>query len=113
MLVYPKTLANYPITYIRDLTVSYDTSNPPSYTPDLPCDPKSHMISFALTIPGEHEVQVTGTIRTSGTEPKIKFYLEGSGKGSRALIRDGLQRVREAVGIEWLRAVEFGLEKAA
>lgn len=115
-LSFPKTLATYDVTYIRDLTISYDTSNPPSFLPDLPCDPKSHMISFALTIPSSEDggdgVEVTGTIRTSGTEPKIKFYLEGSGKGSRSGIREGLARVREAVGVEWLRAEEFGLESA-
>lgn len=106
----PTTLAGFPITYIRDLTVGYDSSNPPSFTPNLPIDPKTHMISFAVgdTTSG---FEATGTVRTSGTEPKIKFYLEGSGS-DRRLVERKLAEVRQALGTEWLRWEEFGLERA-
>ncbi|KAK4701303.1 phosphoglucomutase, partial [Phenoliferia sp. Uapishka_3] len=108
----PETLAGFKITYLRDLTIGYDSSNPPSFKPTLPIDPSSHMISFAL---GDTEkgdgVRVTGTVRTSGTEPKIKFYLEASGN-DRSAVKEKLQKVRKAVGTEWLRWEEFGLERA-
>ncbi|ORY87393.1 hypothetical protein BCR35DRAFT_320944 [Leucosporidium creatinivorum] len=108
----PTTLAGFPITYLRDLTVGFDSSNPPSFEPNLPIDPKTHMISFAVgsTVSGDG-VEVTGTVRTSGTEPKIKFYLEGSG-ADRRLVESKLAQVREALGTEWLRWEEFGLERA-
>ncbi|KAL8292012.1 hypothetical protein RQP46_001478 [Phenoliferia psychrophenolica] len=89
----PTTLAGFPITYLRDLTIG-------------------HMISFALGDVNEGDgVRVTGTVRTSGTEPKIKFYLEASGK-ERGRVESKLEEVREALGTEWLRWEEFGLERA-
>ena len=93
------------------------------------------MISFALGNVKEGDgVQVTGTVRTSGTEPKvcppepflygrepgwslirlfcqIKFYLEASG-ADRSRVEYKLARVREGLGTEWLRWEEFGLERA-
>lgn len=88
------------------------------------------MISFSL---GETEsgdgVEVVGTVRTSGTEPKvrcaalspprkmlttpfsqIKYYLEARG-ANRQAVRAKLEHVRDALGSEWLRAEENGLEK--
>lgn len=75
------------------------------------------MISFRLgsTSPDAEQrdgIQVEGTVRTSGTEPKIKFYLEARGPNDqRVKVRRKLEEVREAVGREWLRAEEEGLEK--
>ena len=107
----PTSLGGFPITYLRDLTVGYE-SDQPSFKPTFPVDPSSHMISFAVgdTKSGDG-VEVTGTVRTSGTEPKIKFYLEGSGE-DRRLVKQKLGKVREALGSEWLRWQEFGLEQA-
>lgn len=69
----PHTLAGFPLTRIRDLTTGYDSSNPPSFFPSLPVDPSTHMISFALGDATEG-VEVVGTVRTSGTEPKVRFF---------------------------------------
>lgn len=73
------------------------------------------MISFSLGSDDPHDagdgIRVTGTIRTSGTEPKIKYYLEGSGMDPVVLKRK-LEEVRAALGSDWLRAEEFGLESA-
>ncbi|KAM0745899.1 phosphoglucomutase 1, partial [Meredithblackwellia eburnea MCA 4105] len=108
----PTHLAGFQLTSIRDLTVGYASSNPPSYRPSLPVDPKTQMISFGLGGRGTGDgVEVTGTVRTSGTEPKIKFYLEASGS-NRAKVSEKLARVREALGDAWLRWEEFELEKA-
>ncbi|GAA6010497.1 hypothetical protein JCM11491_006967 [Sporobolomyces phaffii] len=110
LLQLPKTLASYPLTSIRDLTVGYDSSSaPPDYVPSLPVDKSAHMISFEVG--GDDGVSVVGTVRTSGTEPKIKFYLEARGSDRPAVLAK-LQQVREAVGDEWLRWSENGLEKA-
>ncbi|GAA5950012.1 hypothetical protein JCM3765_004164 [Sporobolomyces pararoseus] len=110
LLKLPKTLAFYPLTSIRDLTIGYDSSSsPPDYQPSLPIDKSSHMISFEVG--GDDGVSVVGTVRTSGTEPKIKFYLEARGSDRPAVLKK-LQQVRDAVGDEWLRWEENGLEKA-
>lgn len=117
------TLAGFPLTYLRDLSIGYDSSSPlgPSHplVPSLPSDPTAHMLSFRLgstSLDAEQKdgIQVEGTVRTSGTEPKIKFYLEARGPNGaegRTRTREKLERVREAVGKEWLKAEEEGLER--
>lgn len=110
LLQLPKTLANYPLVSIRDLTIGYDSAaSPPEYLPSLPIDKSAHMISFEVG--GNDNVNVVGTVRTSGTEPKIKFYLEARGS-NRPAVLEKLQQIREAVGDEWLSWQENGLEKA-
>ena len=54
---------------IRDLTIGYDSSQP-NGKPDLPTSLSSQMITFKL------ENVCLMTLRTSGTEPKIKYYTE-------------------------------------
>jgi phosphoglucomutase len=66
---YPATLGSRKITSWRDLTKGYDSSTPDN-KPVLPVDPNSQMITF------EAEDSVRVTIRASGTEPKIKLYVE-------------------------------------
>ncbi|GAA5856571.1 hypothetical protein JCM5353_004108 [Sporobolomyces roseus] len=110
LLQLPKTLASFPLTSIRDLTIGYDSAAPaPDHLPSLPVDKSAHMISFEVG--GGDQVKVVGTVRTSGTEPKIKFYLEARGTDRPAVLAK-LEQVREAVGSEWLRWEENGLEKA-
>lgn len=70
LLKLPRTLASYPLTSIRDLTVGYDSeSRAPDHAPTLPVDKSAHMISFEVG--GDDGVNVVGTVRTSGTEPKV------------------------------------------
>ena len=56
---------------VRDLWHArpYDSSTPDG-KPTLPCDPNSE----ALTLTFHNGIQIT--LRTSGTEPKIKYYSE-------------------------------------
>lgn len=60
----------------RDLTKGYDTATPDNL-PLLPTDKSAQMITCEL------EEGVTFTIRGSGTEPKIKLYIEGSAASSK------------------------------
>ena len=61
----------YRIASIRDLTVGYDSREEKNgFQPNLPVDPSSHMITYGF------ENGACLTLRTSGTEPKIKYYLE-------------------------------------
>lgn len=53
------------------MTAGYDSKQKDNnYKPVLPVDPSSHMITY------EFENGACLTLRTSGTEPKIKYYLE-------------------------------------
>ncbi|RXN25513.1 phosphoglucomutase-2 [Labeo rohita] len=66
---YPKECGGFAITAVRDLTTGYD-SNQPDNKAVLPTSKSSQMITFTFANGG------VATIRTSGTEPKIKYYTE-------------------------------------
>ncbi|XP_051557899.1 phosphoglucomutase-2 isoform X3 [Myxocyprinus asiaticus] len=66
---YPKECGSFAITAVRDLTTGYD-SNQPDNKAVLPTSKSSHMITFTFANGG------VSTMRTSGTEPKIKYYTE-------------------------------------
>ncbi|ORX56625.1 phosphoglucomutase [Piromyces finnis] len=73
-LNYPKEIANKKIINVRDLTINYDSSTP-DHRALLPSSKSSQMITFRLD---SNDCAIT--LRTSGTEPKIKYYIELSGK---------------------------------
>ncbi|XP_045897369.1 glucose 1,6-bisphosphate synthase-like, partial [Micropterus dolomieu] len=66
---YPKTCGGVRIVHVRDATTGYDSSQP-DLRSVLPVTRSSHMITFSL------QNGVVATLRTSGTEPKIKYYTE-------------------------------------
>jgi phosphomannomutase len=68
---YPETIVNgkYKIENIRDLTTGFDSSES-SKISKLPSSKSSQMITFTL------DNGTVVTLRTSGTEPKIKYYSE-------------------------------------
>lgn len=70
-LQYPTEIIDgkYKIKSVRDLTVGYDNSQPDN-KPVLPVSKSSQMITFSF------RNGLTATLRTSGTEPKIKYYTE-------------------------------------
>ena len=94
---YPKTIAGLQVTSVRDLTIGYDSSNPPTYKPTLPLS-SGHMIQFRAES-AEYGTRITLTIRcasrsandtalivkiltrgydisrTSGTEPKVRILI--------------------------------------
>lgn len=114
---YTKSNEKYPthigkefeVTVFRDLTVGFQ-SNTPNNIPNLPIDPSSQMITCELKLTGENDPQerVRFTIRGSGTEPKLKVYIEScSNNEERAthiakLTWDVLRR-------EWFRPEVTGL----
>ncbi|XP_015785429.1 phosphoglucomutase-2 isoform X2 [Tetranychus urticae] len=66
---YPASLGSYKIVRVRDLNRGYDT-NESDKRARLPSDSSSYMLTFYFS---------NGawlTIRTSGTEPKVKYYSE-------------------------------------
>uniref|UniRef100_A0A8C2VJK1 Phosphoglucomutase 2 n=2 Tax=Chinchilla lanigera TaxID=34839 RepID=A0A8C2VJK1_CHILA len=66
---YPKTCGKFEISAIRDLTTGYDNSQRDKKAV-LPTSKSSQMITFTFANGG------VATMRTSGTEPKIKYYAE-------------------------------------
>lgn len=70
-LQYPTSILDgkYTIQSVRDLTTGYDSAQPDQKA-TLPSSSSSEMITFSF----DNGVMVT--LRTSGTEPKIKYYTE-------------------------------------
>lgn len=66
---YPSACGPYKLSGIRDLTAGYDSTKPYN-KPILPVSKSSQMITFYF------ENGCVATLRTSGTEPKIKYYAE-------------------------------------
>lgn len=71
MPMYPTHIGPHKVVNVRDLTLGYDSSKGDG-VPVLPVSPSAQMITFYL------ENGCVFTLRTSGTEPKIKYYLEVS-----------------------------------
>lgn len=71
MFQYPDSLLNgkYKIVGTRDLTTGYDSSQE-DLKATLPVSRSSEMITFTF------DNGLVVTLRTSGTEPKIKYYTE-------------------------------------
>ncbi|KAF5358442.1 hypothetical protein D9756_001763 [Leucocoprinus leucothites] len=105
---YPKNIAGLRITSVVDLTIGYDSTNPPTYKPTLPLS-SGHMIQFRAENP--EGIKIVLTTRTSGTEPKIKYYLEGSGRDVRAVNEILVNAVQE-LGEVWLEASKWGLARS-
>ncbi|OMJ12317.1 putative phosphoribomutase [Smittium culicis] len=120
-LRYPLHLGKSPITYIRDLTVGFEISGMDKvvsgssasqiinvakgqYYPKFMVSPNSQMITFETANGG------IITLRTSGTEPKIKYYIEISGSNSdREAVAKDLQNLVTSVGEDLIKAKENGL----
>ncbi|XP_075786702.1 phosphopentomutase isoform X1 [Pelodiscus sinensis] len=66
---YPKSCGKFKVSGVRDLTTGYDNSQPDQKAV-LPTSKSSQMITFTFANGG------VATMRTSGTEPKIKYYSE-------------------------------------
>uniref|UniRef100_A0A8C4NAV2 Phosphoglucomutase 2 n=1 Tax=Eptatretus burgeri TaxID=7764 RepID=A0A8C4NAV2_EPTBU len=66
---YPQCCGGLDILHVRDLTTGYDSSKPDGKA-ILPSSSSSQMITFTFSN------GCVATMRTSGTEPKIKYYTE-------------------------------------
>lgn len=100
----PTKVGPFDVEAWRDLTVGYDSTTPGG-VPLLPVDPKSHMIT-AVLLDGSGKVRFT--CRGSGTEPKLKVYIEGVGlteAGAQLLAR----RCWEVLRHQWFRPEQRGL----
>lgn len=73
---YPTKLGTkFKIEKFRDLTTGYQ-SDTPDHIPLLATDPNSQMITCEMVLVEQPTSRVRFTIRGSGTEPKLKVYIE-------------------------------------
>lgn len=102
---YPVSVGARKVTYWRDLTVGYDSSTL-DHQPVLPVSKSSEMITFAL------DSTIRVTIRGSGTEPKLKVYIEAKSTVSREASRQIAEEVWDDLAKEWFRPSQTGLLSA-
>jgi len=104
---YPVEIMNakYKVTRIRDLTTGYDSSEPDGVA-KLPSSKGSQMLTFNF------DSGLVITLRTSGTEPKIKYYTEicapradKDWDSAKKLLRTMLDAIIE----EWIQPTKWGL----
>jgi phosphoglucomutase len=100
----PTTLGNRKILSWRDLTTGYDSTTK-GHVPALPVDSNSQMITC------EVEDEVRFTVRGSGTEPKIKLYIECRAS-SRKAAKAGAESVLKDLLAEWFKPEQNGLQVA-
>lgn len=98
------------VTKFRDLTLGYqsDTIN---QRPELPVDPASQMITAWVKLNGAKPYEsIRFTIRGSGTEPKLKVYIEACSKSEERA--SALAQVTwQVLEREWFRPDVTGLTK--
>jgi phosphoglucomutase/phosphoglucomutase/phosphopentomutase len=103
---YWKECAGVQITSVHDITLGYDSTSADKVS-SLPATPESEMLMF------EFANAVSVTLRTSGTEPKIKFYTEIQGRAgdTTASLTEKLTAFVEAVIADMLQWQVHGLKR--
>ncbi|KRX55023.1 Glucose 1,6-bisphosphate synthase, partial [Trichinella sp. T9] len=102
---YPTLCGKYKIKHVRDLCIGYDNSLPGN-KPILPWGPSNFMITFSL------ENGCIFTIRGSGTEPKIKYYIEIVQKPTESNMDDAkqlMEYLKNVIVSDFFRAQKYNL----
>ncbi|EJD53440.1 Phosphoglucomutase, first 3 domain-containing protein [Auricularia subglabra TFB-10046 SS5] len=96
--LYPQTLCGMPVIQIVDMTIGYDSGS-------------NNFVSVFGKTPGQMvqlvaedksvEIKVFLTIRASGTEPKVKYYLETTGS-SLSQLHNLLKQIIVDMSSNWL-----------
>ncbi|XP_043854424.1 glucose 1,6-bisphosphate synthase isoform X1 [Dromiciops gliroides] len=102
---YPKYCGAFDVLHIRDITTGYDSSqlNQKSV---LPVSKNSQMITFTF------QNGCVATLRTSGTEPKIKYYAEmcaSPDQSDIALLEEELKKLIDSLIENFLEPSKNGL----
>jgi len=100
---YCNSVGSFKVKHIRDLTTGYDNSQPNNKA-ILPVSSSTYMITFFF------ENGCVGTLRGSGTEPKLKYYVELAGSDPQATTKT-LNDIVDAMIAQLLEPEKNGLEK--
>jgi len=92
----------FAISSVRDVTLGIDTGKPGN-RPDLPKVTDSQMITFRFANGS------LVTMRNSGTEPKLKFYVESSSTVSENAARTLVEQLTKCLVSEFLQPEQNGL----
>ena len=106
---YPKLVGGRAVVRWRDLTVGYD-SGTDDHLPDLPVSKSSEMITCWLEKVDGTDNGIRFTVRASGTEPKIKIYLECHSNDSISA-ETGAAQMLDSIKLEWFKDPCLILEK--
>lgn len=105
---YPSSLGNRKVVRVRDLTTGFDSSTEDK-RPTLPVSEESEMITFWFDPADDAQFDTaTMTIRGSGTEPKLKYYIEAQAKDTTAASKAALD-IEKELRDEWFKS--FTLQK--
>ena len=96
---YPKLVGRRAVLRWRDLTTGYDSSTD-DHIPDLPVSRSSQMITCWLEKLDGIDYGIRFTVRASGTEPKIKIYLECHSDDPSSA-ESGAASMLERIRMEW------------
>ncbi|KAJ9598204.1 hypothetical protein L9F63_011108 [Diploptera punctata] len=104
---YPTSLLDgkYEIETVRDLTTGFDSSQPDNKAV-LPVSKSNQMITFTF------KNGLVATLRTSGTEPKVKYYTElcaSPAEKNVEVVKATLEEMVAAIVEEFLQPEENGL----
>lgn len=106
---YPKLVGRRAVVRWRDLTLGYDSSID-DLTPVLPVSESSQMITCWLKKVDGTDEGIRFTVRASGTEPKIKIYLECQSNDP-ILAEMGAAQTLEHITLEWFNDPCLIMEK--
>lgn len=104
---FPKRIGDLDVLEWRDLTVGYDSISP-NKKPKLPTDPTSQMITALIKDAAGRFARFT--CRGSGTEPKLKVYIEGKSHVCESDAVEIAQHCWKTLEKEWFKIEEYGLE---
>ena len=101
---YPTTIGKFKVAHVRDLTTGYDSSTPDRKT-TLPASASSQHLTFTFAN------GCVANLRGSGTEPKLKYYVELSGSDREQVTAELVEMVT-AIVLECLQPEKNGLKWA-
>lgn len=107
---YPETIGDFRVVEWRDLTIGYESTTADK-VPVLPVDATSQMVTSVLRAADGTEGTVRFTCRGSGTEPKLKVYIEGKSEESEKRAEELAVMCWRTLREEWFQPEKNGLEE--